>query len=68
MTRLPSGGWTGKVLSRDGTSIAFERIGEGPPLVLVDGAMCYRATGEVLPSEAPAAVGPHFSAANVRPD
>jgi pimeloyl-ACP methyl ester carboxylesterase len=49
MTRLPSGGWTGKVLSRDGTSIAFERVGEGPPLVLVDGALCYRASGPMRP-------------------
>ena len=35
----------GKVTSRDGTSIAFERTGEGPALVLVDGAMCSRQFG-----------------------
>ncbi|MGC9665161.1 alpha/beta fold hydrolase [Planosporangium sp. 12N6] len=34
-----------KVTSRDGTTIACERVGEGPALVLVDGAMCYRAFG-----------------------
>ncbi|KAB8195366.1 alpha/beta fold hydrolase [Nonomuraea phyllanthi] len=33
------------VTSRDGTRIAFERAGEGPALVLVDGAMCYRGAG-----------------------
>ena len=31
--------------SADGTRIAFERIGSGPALVLVDGAMCYREFG-----------------------
>jgi pimeloyl-ACP methyl ester carboxylesterase len=39
----------GKVTSADGTTIAFERIGSGPPLVLVDGAMCYRASGPMRP-------------------
>ncbi len=33
------------VTSRDGTVIAFERAGEGPPVVLVDGALSYRALG-----------------------
>lgn len=32
-----------KVISKDGTQIAFERIGEGPTLVLVDGAFGQRA-------------------------
>lgn len=31
--------------SADGTRIAFERMGSGPALVLVDGAMCYREFG-----------------------
>jgi len=31
--------------SRDGTTIAYETIGSGPSLVLVDGAMCYRDFG-----------------------
>jgi pimeloyl-ACP methyl ester carboxylesterase len=31
--------------SKDGTRIAYERIGSGPPLILVDGALCYRASG-----------------------
>ncbi|MQA10968.1 MAG: alpha/beta fold hydrolase [Pseudonocardiaceae bacterium] len=33
------------VTSSDGTSIAFDRVGEGPPVVLVDGALCHRASG-----------------------
>ena len=31
--------------SKDGTLIAFERSGHGPALILVDGALCYRASG-----------------------
>jgi pimeloyl-ACP methyl ester carboxylesterase len=31
------------VTSRDGTQIAFDRLGEGPPVILVCGAMCGRA-------------------------
>ena len=34
-----------KVTSKDGTPIAFDRIGHGPALILVDGAMCYRGFG-----------------------
>ncbi|MFC4002857.1 alpha/beta fold hydrolase [Prauserella oleivorans] len=30
------------VTSADGTGIAFDRVGTGDPLILVDGAMCYR--------------------------
>jgi pimeloyl-ACP methyl ester carboxylesterase len=32
-------------ISRDGTRIAFTRLGSGPPVVLVDGAFCYRENG-----------------------
>jgi pimeloyl-ACP methyl ester carboxylesterase len=32
-------------ISRDGTPIAYSRLGKGPPLVFVDGALCYRASG-----------------------
>ena len=32
-----------KVTSSDGTSIAFERLGDGPPVIAVCGAMCDRA-------------------------
>jgi pimeloyl-ACP methyl ester carboxylesterase len=33
------------VTSADGTTIAYETIGSGPPLILVDGALGYRALG-----------------------
>jgi pimeloyl-ACP methyl ester carboxylesterase len=34
-----------QVTSKDGTTIAFTRAGSGAPVVLVDGALCYRASG-----------------------
>jgi pimeloyl-ACP methyl ester carboxylesterase len=37
------------VTSPDGTTIAYERTGSGPVLVLVDGAMCYRGAGPARP-------------------
>ena len=33
------------VTSKDGTTIAYERSGNGPALILVDGALCSRAFG-----------------------
>lgn len=33
------------VVSADGTTIAYDRIGAGPPLIIVDGALCARAFG-----------------------
>ena len=33
------------VRSKDGTTIAFERTGSGPPLILIDGALCWRESG-----------------------
>src|SRR5262249_43256004 len=42
--------------SRDGTAIAYERVGEGPPLILVDGALCSRAFGP-MPKLAPLLAG-----------
>jgi pimeloyl-ACP methyl ester carboxylesterase len=33
------------VRSSDGTTIAYERSGEGPAVILVDGALCHRASG-----------------------
>ncbi|GLY74150.1 alpha/beta fold hydrolase [Actinoallomurus iriomotensis] len=38
-----------KVTSADGTTIAYERDGSGPPLILVDGAMCHRGGGPMRP-------------------
>jgi pimeloyl-ACP methyl ester carboxylesterase len=40
------------VTSADGTAIAYERSGDGAPVILVDGALCYRDSG---PSRALAA-------------
>jgi pimeloyl-ACP methyl ester carboxylesterase len=37
------------VTSADGTTIAYERTGSGPALVLVDGALCHRAAGPMRP-------------------
>ena len=34
-----------KVISKDGTPIAVDRLGDGPALILVDGAMCSRGFG-----------------------
>src|SRR5713226_5155261 len=38
--------FVGKVFSKDGTAIAFDRIGYGPPVILIDGALCYRGMGQ----------------------
>jgi pimeloyl-ACP methyl ester carboxylesterase len=37
------------VISADGTKIAYEVSGKGPALIIVDGAMCYRANGPSRP-------------------
>jgi pimeloyl-ACP methyl ester carboxylesterase len=34
-----------KVTSNDGTSIAYDKRGEGPTVILVDGALCFRSFG-----------------------
>lgn len=34
-----------QVTSQDGTPIAYDRVGQGPPLIIVDGALCHRAFG-----------------------
>jgi pimeloyl-ACP methyl ester carboxylesterase len=49
----------GKVKSKDGTLIAFTRSGVGAPLILVDGAMCYRSFGPT-PQLVPL-LAPHFT-------
>ena len=36
----------GTVLSADGTAIGFEAWGEGPPLIMIDGATAYRAMSQ----------------------
>ncbi len=47
------------VTSRDGTTIAYEQSGAGPALILVDGAMCYRAFGPMRGLAA--LLAPHFT-------
>ena len=47
------------VTSADGTTIAFTRAGQGPPLILVDGALCSRSFGP-MPKLA-AQLTPHFT-------
>lgn len=37
------------VTSKDGTRIGYSVVGAGPPIVLVDGAMCWRAMGPSTP-------------------
>jgi pimeloyl-ACP methyl ester carboxylesterase len=45
--------------SKDGTTIAYEKLGSGPPVVLVDGAFCRRAFGP-MPTLAPL-LAKHFT-------
>ena len=47
------------VRSHDGTAIAVDRLGAGPALVLVDGALCHRAMGPCGPLAK--ALAPHFT-------
>ncbi len=47
------------VQSADGTTIAFTKAGQGPPLILVDGALCSRSFGP-MPKLA-AQLAPHFT-------
>ena len=35
-----------QVRSKDGTAIAFDRIGHGAAVILIDGALCYRGIGQ----------------------
>jgi len=37
------------ITSTDGTRIAYDREGQGPPVLLVDGALCYRGMGPMRP-------------------
>ena len=47
------------VISKDGTRIAYEQVGEGETVVLIDGALCSRSFGP-MPRLA-ALLSPHFS-------
>src|SRR5258708_37678599 len=48
-----------RILSKDGTAIAFDRLGDGPPVILVDGAFCTRTFGP-MPKLAPL-LAEHFT-------
>ena len=48
-----------KVTSKDGTQIAYDRQGQGPAVILVDGALCYRSFGP-MPGLAQL-LAPHFT-------
>lgn len=49
----------GKVQSKDGTTIAFDRSGNGPALLLVDGALCHRGFGPMR--SIAKLLAPHFT-------
>lgn len=48
-----------KVISKDGTVIAYDRTGAGEPIIMVDGALCSRSFGP-MPKLAPL-LSPHFT-------
>jgi pimeloyl-ACP methyl ester carboxylesterase len=48
-----------KTISKDGTPIAFDRLGHGPAVILVDGGLCSRAFGP-MPALA-RRLAPHFT-------
>src|SRR5262245_9769333 len=45
------------ITSKDGTTIAYDKQGQGPAIVLVDGALCYRGFGPAGPLAALLAQG-----------
>ena len=49
-----------KVISKDGTPIAFDQSGEGPPIILVVGAFNDRSTGAPLAAQ----LSEHFTVFN----
>jgi pimeloyl-ACP methyl ester carboxylesterase len=51
-----------KVLSTDGTAIAYDQSGSGFPVILVDGALCSRAFGPM--PELAKLLAPHFTVFN----
>ena len=47
------------VYSNDGTKIAYDRSGQGPVVILVDGALCYRGMGQS--GQLAELLAPHFT-------
>lgn len=56
---LKSTGENRTTTSRDGTTIAFTKRGSGPPLIIVDGAFCYRENGPA--TELASRLAQHFT-------
>jgi pimeloyl-ACP methyl ester carboxylesterase len=48
-----------KAISKDGATIAFDRRGQGSPVILVDGALCCRGIGES--ARLATLLAPHFA-------
>jgi pimeloyl-ACP methyl ester carboxylesterase len=59
IAQAASSSLVGKVFSKDGTAIAFDRIGYGPPVILIDGALCYRGMGQI--GQLAELLAPHFT-------
>jgi pimeloyl-ACP methyl ester carboxylesterase len=57
--RVKSTGENRTTTSRDGTVIAFTKRGSGPPLIIVDGAFCYRENGPA--TDLASALSQHFT-------
>jgi pimeloyl-ACP methyl ester carboxylesterase len=51
-----------KVFSKDGTAIAFDKSGNGKPIILVDGALCSRSFGPI--PKLARLLAPHFTVLN----
>ena len=51
------------VTSQDGTTIAFDKVGSGPAVILVSGATAYRATDPFM-AQLAALLGTHFTVYN----
>src|SRR5512134_1623251 len=49
------------VTSRDGTKIAFDKVGSGPAVILVNGAMSYRRAFDTTLEDLAELLGEHFT-------
>ena len=48
-----------KAISKDGTEVAYDKRGQGPAVILVDGALCYRSFGPM--AQLAELLAPHFT-------
>jgi len=51
-----------RAISKDGTTIAFDRSGDGPPVILVTGALGFRS--HAIMADLAAALAAHFTVIN----